>query len=195
VDEPGHYIIWFCCQLLVITGPPATLGLFNYANRVAKGEVTDFRDFWGAMRQYFFTAWRWALVNYFALALLVGDYLLTGQLAGGSLSRILQGLYLAVLAGWLLVQFYALPFLLEQASPSVKQALRNGAVMLGRNILFSLVLDVLLFVALLAGIPVFMLTVALGGMLVALAGNHAVLDRLQAYKTGEQHLTEKVENI
>jgi uncharacterized membrane protein YesL len=179
-------LIWLCFQLLVITGPPATLGLMNYANRVANEEVAGFDDFWHGMRRYFFSSWRWALINYFILALLVGDYLLTGRFRGSSIVQIFQGFYLVVLAVWLLVQLYALPFLIEQNSPDVLQAIRNGAVMLGRNIRFSVVLGFLLIIVLLVGIPVFMLSVALGGMLIALAGNHAVLDRLQSNRMVEQ---------
>ncbi len=192
-------LLWFCFQLLVITGPPATMGLFNYSNRIAHGEVTDFSDFWGAMRRYFIPAWRWALLNYVVLALLAGDYALTGQLSHGNITRILQGFYLALLAAWLLVQLYALPFLLEQDTPGVLQALRNGAVMLGRNIRFSVVFGLLLGLALLLGIPVFMLSVAFGGVLTALAGNQAVLNRIEVYRAGEpfvveQDITEELEH-
>jgi hypothetical protein len=105
--------------------------------------------------------------------------------------RILQGLYLALLAAWLLVQLYALPFLLEQDTPGVFQALRNGAVMLGRNIRFSVMFGFLLGLALLLGIPVFMLSVAFGGVLIALAGNHAVLNRLEIYRAGEPFVPEQ----
>ena len=179
-------LIWLICQLLVIPGPPATLALFHFANLAAKGEVTDFHEFWGAFRRNFWTAWRWALLNLLVLALLLGDYLLSGGFRADSTAGILQGLYLALLAIWLLVQLYTLPFLLEQSSPGVLRAERNAIVLLGRNIRFSLVLGALLIVILMVGIPVFFLSMALGAMLIAAAGNHAVLDRLAAHLAGDQ---------
>ncbi|MEN6522456.1 MAG: hypothetical protein ABFD14_01910, partial [Anaerolineaceae bacterium] len=34
-------LIWTVCVILIIPGPPATLALFNYSNRLAHGEIAD----------------------------------------------------------------------------------------------------------------------------------------------------------
>ncbi|MCP4277991.1 MAG: hypothetical protein GY779_16730, partial [Gammaproteobacteria bacterium] len=39
---------------------------------------------------------------------------------------VLQGGFLAIGLGWLVVQFYALPFLMEQEQAHLKTAFRNG---------------------------------------------------------------------
>ena len=173
-------LIWLLSVLLIIPGPPATLALFYYTNRLAHGEVADLADFWQALRRYFAPAWRWGLINLVLVAILVGDMLLTGRLGRSSLAYLIQSFYLAVLGVWLIVQLYTLSFLIEQDQPGVVQAIRNGAVMLGRNIGFSISLGLLLAIVLLLGTLLFMLSFAVGGFLLASVGNHAVLNRLAA---------------
>jgi len=171
-------LLWVLCSLLVVAGPPATVALFYVANRMAHGEPTDPSDFLRALRRYLGAGWRWGAVNAVLLFLLVGDIILTGRLSQSAAGHLAQGFFVAALAAWLVVQLYALPFLLEQEIPSVRQALRNGAVMLGANASFSAALGVLLVLVLLAGTVFFFVTFAAGGVFVALVGNHAVLSRL-----------------
>ncbi len=44
-------VLWLLGMLLVIPGPPATLALFFYANRLAHGERADLSDFWTGFRR------------------------------------------------------------------------------------------------------------------------------------------------
>src|SRR5215212_546121 len=88
--------------VLVIPGPPAILALFYYANQIAHDESVNERDFLKAIRQYWGPAWRWGLVNLSIIGLLTGDYYLVKGLAGNpTTGSFLQGLYIALLAGWL----------------------------------------------------------------------------------------------
>jgi len=153
-------LLWVVLNLLLVTGPPATLALFYVANRLAHGELTDPGDFLRAWRRYFGVGWRWGLINGGMLFLLVGDVILTGRLSQSATARLAQGFFLAGLVTWLLVQLYALPFLFEQETPSVRLALRNGAVMLGTNAPFSVVLGALLVLILLAGTVFFFVAFA-----------------------------------
>ena len=175
-------LLWLLSILLIIPGPPATVALFYYTNRLAHGEVADIADFWYGMRHYWGVSWRWGFINILLIAILVGDMILTGRLSQSTLAYIIQGFYIAALGVWLMVQLYTVPFLFEQEVPSIRQALRNGAVMLGRNIGFSVVLGLLLVGILLAGTLLFMLSLAFGGFLLASIGNHAVLNRLDAQR-------------
>ncbi len=172
-------LLWIFSWILIIPGPPATMAMFYYGNRLAHGEPADVKDFLGAMRRYWKTGWQWGLVSVILTAVLVADIVLTGHLGNSIWVRFFQGFYLAALCIWLIVQLFALPFLFEQAKPNLRQALRNGAVMLGRNISFSLALAALLLCTLLVGMFLFMVSVVAGGSLLALAGNHAVINRLE----------------
>jgi hypothetical protein len=165
--------------VLVIPGPPAILALFYYANQIAHDESVNERDFLKAIRQYWGPAWRWGLVNLSIIGLLTGDYYLVKGLAGNpTTGSFLQGLYIALLAGWLLLQFFTLPFLFEQKEPRVLQALRNGAVFIRRNLIFTFVLALLLVFSLMAGMLLFLLTFVFGGAFLAFASNRAVLQDL-----------------
>lgn len=172
-------LVWLLSNALIIPGPLATLGIFYYANRLAHGEVADLDDFWIGVRRYWKPAVGLGLINAVLMAVLIGDTLLTGWMGGTLLTHYIQGLYLALLAIWMLVQLYAIPFLFEQQTPSVTQALRNGAVMLGRNVGFSAGLSLATGFILVAGSFLFMLSLAFGGMFLASLGNHAVLNRMQ----------------
>jgi hypothetical protein len=180
-------LLWAILTLLVVTAPPAMLALFYVGNRIARGDPTDPGDFVRAFLRFFGAGWRWGAVQAVMLVLLVGDVILTGQLSSSSGARLAQGLYLAALVVWLLLQLYTLPFLFEQETPSVRLALRNGALMLGSHPGFSVALGLLVLFALVAGTLLFFVTLAAGGVFVALVGNHAVLNRLAAQRsTGEQ---------
>lgn len=175
-------LLWTVANLLIVPGPPATLALVYYANRLAHDEVADLGDFWRAFLRYWGPAWRWGSANLAVIAFLLGDLILTGRNAEDLWSQYLQGLYLALLAGWLVLQFFALPFLFEQETLSVRMALQNGAVMIGRNPGFAVALTGLLALLLLVGTLAFMLSFAFGAVLIACAGNRAVLDRLEIVK-------------
>lgn len=173
------HLLFLLGNLLIIPGPPTTLALFFYGNRIVHGEAADERDFLNAIRSYWRPAWRWGFLNLLVIGLLAGDYSLTGKLAGHSNTiYFIQGLYITLLAAWLLLQLFALPFLLEQKQPRVFQALRNSAVFIRRNLIFVLVLALLLGLSLTVGTLTFMLTFVFGGAFVAFAGNHAVLKDL-----------------
>lgn len=174
-------LMWLGLTLPVVTAPPAALALFYVGNRLAHGDPTDPRDFLQALRCYLRPSWRWGLLQLVVLFVLVGDVVLTAQLAGDSTAgRLAQGFYLALLAAWLLLQLYTLAFLFEQEEPRLRTALRNGALLLGQNPLFSVALGFLLLALLALGVVFFFVTTAAGGVFVALVGNHAVLNRLAA---------------
>ncbi|MDD5370143.1 MAG: DUF624 domain-containing protein [Anaerolineaceae bacterium] len=176
--------LWLLALLLVIPGPPATLALFSYANRTAHGETVDLSDFWRTFRHSWGPGWRWGVVNFAVIFIFVGDIYLTGRGSPTAITPLIQGFYFTCLGIWLLIQLYALPFLLEQEKPSLRTALRNAAVLFGRNIGFSLFLGIMLLLICLLGTLLFFLSLGFGGMFLAAAGNRAVLDRLEVQSSG-----------
>jgi uncharacterized membrane protein YesL len=173
------HLLFLLGIILILPGPPVMLALFFYGNQIAHGERATERDFLEAVRRYWKPAWRWGLINILAIGVLSGDYYLIGKMAGNTNQvYLIQGLYITLLAGWLLLQLFTLPFLFEQNQPSVVQALRNAVVFIGKNLILVLVLALLLAVSLTAGTLAFMLTFVFGGAFLAFAGNHAVLEHL-----------------
>ena len=173
-------LLFLLGQFLIVLGPPVTVALFFYGNRIAHDEIATERDFLHAIRDYWKPAWRWGGLNLLVLGLLSGDFYLTGKWAGHpGPASFLQGFYIALLIFWLLLQVFALPFLFEQDQPSVLQALRNSSTFMRRNWMMVIVLVSLLAVSLAAGTLLFMLTFVFGAALIAFAGNHAVLEALE----------------
>lgn len=172
-------LVWLVSVVLIIPGPPVTLALFYYTNQVVREEPVNVVDFFKAIPRYWSIGWRWGILHLAILTFLVGDFILTGSQNQIQGTHFFSGLYITLIAFWLLLQTFSLPFLLEQKKPSVIQALRNGIVMIGKNPFFSISFLFLLLVTLALGVIAFMLSLALGGALVAFAGNRAVLNQLQ----------------
>lgn len=171
-------LLWTLAVLLVIPAPPATVALFAYASQKAAGEAVDVGDFWRIFRCSWGLGWRWAAVAGAGFAVLYGDFVLTQRYAQGW-GSLVNSLYIALLAAWVLLQLYTLPFLFEQEQPSLRQSLRNAAVMIGRRPVYSLALLLVLAACLLVGTALFMLTFAAGALFTALAACHAVKKQLE----------------
>jgi hypothetical protein len=176
-------LVWTVCVLLIIPGPPATLALFGFANRLAHGEVADLNDFFKGFRQSWAPAWRWGAINLFVIAIFIGDILLSNQEnMDVSVSTIMQSFYIAALVIWLLLQIFVLSFMIEQEQPIVRTAFRNSILMLGKNFSFSIVFGLTVIITLLIGTVLFMITFAIGGVLLADVGNRAVIFNLERNK-------------
>lgn len=178
-------ILWVALNLLLVTGPPATAGLFVLTHRLACGQAASLRDFFAGLRRYFWRSWLWALVAGAGLFILGGDVVLTGRLSSAAYVIFIQGFFLMLLFLWAFLLLYALPLMLEQERPSLRLALRNALVMFATNQVFSATLfGLALLVALLSTLlvaPWGIITV----VFLALLGSHAVLDRLEAYRAKE----------
>jgi uncharacterized membrane protein YesL len=170
-------LFWLLANFLVIPGPPATLALFDYTNRVAHGEVTDLTEFWRVFRSHWGVAWRWGGINLGVILFLIADIVLTGQLQGAWTSY-LQGVYIAGLLGWLALQLLSLPFLFEQETMNIRQAFHNARVLLANNPGFVVLLLISLLLILVLFTAAFMLSLMFGAVFLACAGNRAVLSRL-----------------
>lgn len=182
----GVNSFWILANLLVIPGPPATIALHAYANRIVRNEVTDLGDFWKAFKRSWGVGWRWGAVNLVAAALLAVNYYLVSNAVNINTGSFLQGLYIAVALGWLMLQFYALPFLFEQEEMKVSQALRNSALMIGRNLGFSFLFGLSLLLFMLVATLAFALGIMFGAVFLALAGNFAVNDQLAPLRANRE---------
>jgi uncharacterized membrane protein YesL len=180
-------LFWLVANALIIPGPPATLALTYFGNHTAHGEVTDFSDFCAAFCKNWGPSWRWGAINFGVTLILFGDYVLTGRMLQDPWKVYLQGLYIALYAGWITLQFFALPFLFEQSNMSVRQALRNAVVLVGKNMGFVLAIALLLFLILAVTTAAFLLSVMVGPAFIACASNRSVINRYEMYKQSVPH--------
>ncbi|MBC8446354.1 MAG: DUF624 domain-containing protein [Chloroflexi bacterium] len=182
-------VLWAALNLLLVTGPPATAGLFVLTHRLACGEAAGLRDFFEGFRRYFWRSWLWAIVAGAGFFILGGDVVLIGSLSSANYVIFIQGFFLMLLFLWAFLLLHAFPLILEQERPSLHLALRNGLVMLAGNRGFSVTLfGLALLVALLSTLlfaPWGIITV----VFLALLGNHAVLNRLAVHRATQEELT------
>ncbi len=168
------------CWITVIFGPPATLGLYYISHELIRGQALGFSGLIEGARKYFFKSWGWALANLLVLLLLWSNIVFYGNIdvvwvKGLPIVMFLLGLV------WLVVQFYALPFLMLQEQKSLIVAWRNAYLIAALYPKYTLV--IMLFVVLILVISlVLMLPLFLGALpLISILGCWAVRDRVDEY--------------
>lgn len=173
-------VILLLCWFSIVLGPPATFGLNYIANQLAHGSSEGVRGMLEGGRRYFFKSWLWALVFVAVLIILGVNFLFYGQIAA-TWGSMLQGLFLGLSVVWMIVQFYALPYLLEQEQQQIRLALRNGLLtMLAAPGYTTVVVGVSVLLAVISVLFVFPLLVGVPG-LIAILANRAVLERMETF--------------
>lgn len=180
-------LVWLFLVLLIIPGPPATLALFDIAERIARREhLLDFGDYLRAIRTRFGLGWRWGIVNIPVLAIILIDIRFVPHMFSPSLAASMQWFFFLALAIWIVVNWYALAFLFQQRDLSVRQALRNGSVLLLQYPLFTLTLVAITAVLLWLSTVLIIVNLLFGPMLVALISTFAVRDRLAHFREAKE---------
>ena len=178
-------LIWLLSWITIVLGPPATFGLYYVTNQLARGRSLGLGGFLEGGRLYLRKSWLWMLINLVVAVVSLVNIWFYGQL-DADWAGIVQVFPLFLGLIWLVVQFYALPYLMEQEEESLKLALRNGlftllaapgytAVVVGLAALI-VVLSVWLVAPLFLGAP----------CLIAVLGNRAVRERLETYRARER---------
>lgn len=194
VDIWEHLVLVMACSLtwlvlvvLIIPGPPATVALFEMAERLARREpLLEWRDYLRAVRARFGLGWRWAAIVTPVVAILLIDILAMPRIFSPTVAAPAQWFFIVTLALWLVVNWYALALLFQQKALSMRLALRNGAVLLLQHPLFTFVLTAVTALLLWLGVILVLVNLLFGPMLVALIGTHAVLDRLALMRATQQ---------
>lgn len=187
VNQVVINLIWVGCWVTVVLGPPATFGLYYVANRLAYGQSLGPRGLLEGARRYFLKSWLWMVLNLVILAILILNLIFYAALAAAWTDWVMAFLVLLGLA-WLVIQFYTLPYVMEQEHRHLRLALRNAlftalaapgyTLMVVGFAILLLVLSVGLIFPLLLG----------GPCLIAVLGSHAVRERLETYRVREREL-------
>lgn len=185
VNQTVINLVWAVCQVTIVLGPPATFGMAYVANRLVHGEATGLGGWWQGLRRYFVVSWLWGLANLIVAVVLYANLVMYGSFEG-FWGPLLQGAALSVVALWVVVQLYAVPFLMEQTEPKLVQAWRNGLFTLLAAPGYSLVLIVAV-ASILALSFVTLAPLILGGpCLILVIGNQAVIERLEHFRVRER---------
>ncbi|MEW6179954.1 MAG: hypothetical protein AB1522_08500 [Chloroflexota bacterium] len=174
-------LVWLLASLTVVLTPPALFGLAYALRSILQGEAPSVGDWWRGTRQYFGQAWLLAFINLVLAVLFWTNIWFYGQI-GTPLADGLRWVFLPLSLIWLVIQFYAVSFLLEQERKHLGLALRNGfylmlaaplyTLMVGGVALGLLILTLLLIAPLLLGVPA----------LILLLSSYAVTERITAYQ-------------
>lgn len=174
-------LAWALSWLTIVLGPPATLGLYYMANRLAHGESLGLSGLTEGGRRYFWVSYVWLLVNLVAVVIVGINYFFYTSFTS-YWADVLKAFFLLVGLFWLVVQFYALPFLMEQEKMHLGLALRNGLFTAlaapGYTLVITGVAMILSIISVVTVAPLF-----LGApCLIAVLGNHAAIERLEAFQ-------------
>jgi hypothetical protein len=180
-------LVWILCWITVALGPPATLGLYHVTNRLARGESLGPKGLLDGGRRYVLQSWLWMVLNLVVVAIVVVNFLFYAAF-DAAWADWLKAFFVLLGLAWLVVQFYALPYLMEQERKHLGIALRNGlfTALAAPGYTLAVAGFAALIVALSVGLvfPLF-----LGGpCLVAALGNRAVRERLETYRIRQRDL-------
>ena len=176
-------VLWLFCQVLIITGPPATALLAATAKKAAEGEEWDLRAVVGQFGQVFGPAWGWALLNGLVTGLIVANFMLY-QPASGVAWGILRTCWAAIGLGFFALNLFYWPFWLYQDDHSLWTTYRNSMLFLARDPLRGLLLTVLCLLLCVAGALLTLPFAAFLASWLALAGVLAVQSELTPKRAG-----------
>ncbi|HEX7000457.1 MAG TPA: hypothetical protein VF164_02070 [Trueperaceae bacterium] len=177
-------LVWMVSWLLVLTGPPVTLAVYAYLERLAANDEMTTGEFLAEVRRNLLTGWLWALPVLALVASLLVSLPFYAQFAE-LWARAAELAVVVLVLGWLFVQFFALPYLFVQGSRSLGQAYRNAALTAFASPLYSLVVAVALLVLLVLSVRFMGVTFLFSPVLIALAGTLAVKERLRRFGIAE----------
>ena len=173
-------LAWLLCCATIVLAPPATFALFHYMREVQRGRGTGPREMVSVGRRRFVKSWLWFLSNV-VFGLLVWASVVFYSRIEAPIAVVVYLVLFVIVGLWLAVQFYALPYLMVQAEPNLRQAYRNALFTALASPVYTLVLlGICAFVVALGARLVFL--VFLGApCLIALIATHAVRERLDTF--------------
>jgi uncharacterized membrane protein YesL len=174
-------LVWSLSWVTIVLGPPATFGLYYVTNQLAHGRSLGLSGFVEGGKRYFAKSWLWMLLNLVVAGVVVTNAWFYAQF-DADWAVIVRVFPPFLGLAWLVVQFYALPYLMEQEEESLRLALRNGLFTLLAAPVYTAVVAGL--AALIAVLSVWLVApLLLGGpCLIAVLGNRAVRERLETYR-------------
>jgi uncharacterized membrane protein YesL len=168
-------LIWLALVLTMVGGPPATAAMLGVARDAAIGYGPEPGSFFIYLKKYFWRAWGLGIVTLIGSVILVTDIRFYADVLQGNPILVNTGIYflLYVLIVWLEFLFVAWPLLVNQPEMSIRNVLRNAAILTFRTpgAGFGLAL-VAVFLTMLSLFLAFLAAVALAAFLSLLAQHY-----------------------
>ena len=180
-------LAWILCLITIVLGPPAIFGIAYLSYELVGGQSLGFSGFIEGIRKYFWKSWAWALVNILVFVIIYSNIVFYTQsdwvwVKGIPLVMVVLGVV------WIILQFYALPFMMYQEDKSLKMAWRNAYVILVLNPGYTAVVFGFTLIITVVSV-IFMLPLFLGIIpLIGILGSQAVKDRVADFKDRQKKL-------
>jgi uncharacterized membrane protein YesL len=168
-------LVWLALVLTVVGGPPATAAMLGVARDAAIGYGPEPSTFFIYLKQYFWRAWGLGIVTLVGTIILVTDIRFYADALKGNPLLVNTGVYflLYVLFVWLEVLLIAWPLLVNQPQMSIRDVVRNAAILTLRTPGASLGLALaVLFLSVLSLFLAFLAAMALAAFLSLLAQHY-----------------------
>ena len=179
-------LIWLLGTVFIIFWPFVTFSLFHVVKDISEGRGIKFTKFFAYGRQTWKQAYVWGLINVIAYFVLLFNIRFYGGF-GTQWALFLQILFLSLVVFWTIIQLMTVALYPRLEEPGFKLAIRNAAIIVGRNpgLAVVLLIEVALLLLLFRFVPVIMLV--LGFSFIALLVNntlHTILKKeLAAQRT------------
>lgn len=171
-------LFWALLTLLVITAPAAWAGLARLGYVAHREPLVSLDDFWQGFRQTWKMGILLALINALFIFITVSNLMSYASQTGVGFVT-LRIVWLGSLLLWLICQYFAWVFYFAMKQPTFVGALRNAAVMMLRNPLFTLGVLLILFLLMTVSTILPAAWILIGGSGMACIANSAVQDRLR----------------
>lgn len=173
-------LVWMSSWVLVVFGPPVTLAVYAYLERLLANDEMTPREFVDTARRSFGKGWLWALPVLAAVTSLLVALPFYAQFPD-LWARAAEIAAALLVLGWLFLQFFALPYLFVQDQRSLKLALRNATMTALASPLYSLLVAVFLLLLFVLSVRFMALTFFFTPVLIAVAGTLSVRERLRHF--------------
>jgi uncharacterized membrane protein YesL len=197
IQYNGYVMVWACIcaaglSVPIVTLPAAWAGLVRLAYTAQTTPTANLHDFWAGFREHLGRGVILALLNIVIVGINLVNFLsYSGQTS--VISYVLRGVWIVVLIVWFSIQLYLFPFWYEMAAPTLGGAMRNAAIMVLANPMFTLLLWVGIIPLAALSTYFIALWLLLTPGILAVLGTVAVLDRLRAsgYVNPTHHIPEQ----
>ena len=178
-------IILLLCWVTIILGPPATFGVYYITKHLAYGNSLGIKAIIDGMKLNFGKSWLYMIINFVVIFILSINLYFYAQFEAIWASSLLV-LFIVLMAWWLMVQFYTIPFFMEQEEKSLKTAWRNAMFTTLAAPGYTLI--VVGFAGLIAIISFFLVIPMLLGAfcLIACLGSRSVAERLVTFEVRQR---------
>jgi uncharacterized membrane protein YesL len=171
-------LCWAVASLPILTAPAAWAGLVKMMHAAQTQPTSDLNVFWQGFRENLGRGLLLTLLNLVIISINVSNLIAYSD-EPGVLMGLLRAIWLLALIYWFSIQLYLWPLFYEMREPSLWGALRNAALMVALNPVFTIGLWMgILLVAAISTILVALWVLVTGGVFATLA-SVAVLNRLQ----------------